>query len=202
MKNYITIILLFCAVAMNAQVGVGTNNPDATLDVNGTLAIRSVDYSATNPNALIIGSDNKVYKRVLPIMLGFQRMQIPVCNSVNVGSTGSFVQTVNGVNYTISWRVIIKGTGTAANLPATERAQRLQVRYDFSPALPFTPSALFMTGYSEVATNEVTFALNYANVSANSLTVNIVRTEMNSAESPASNCWSTTNLFDLMFLYQ
>lgn len=202
MKKYITIIFLVYAVAMNAQVGVGTETPQATLDINGNLAIRSVNYSSTNPNALIIGSDDKVYKRVLPIMLGFKRMQIPVCNSVNVGSSGNFSQTVNGINYTITWAVLKKGTGTAANLSSTERAQKLQVRYSFSPALPFTPSALFMTGYSELATNEVTFALNYANVSANSLTVNIVRTEMNSAESPITNCWNTVSFFDLMFLYQ
>lgn len=202
MKKIIFIILFTCSLNANAQVGIGTNNPETTLDINGNLAIRNVQYDVTNPYALIIGTDSKVYKRVLPIMMGFQRMQIPICNSVITGSTGSYNQTTNGINYTINWKILSKFTGTAANLTTDERAQRLQVEYTFTPALPFTPTALFMTGYSEVATNEVTFALNYASVSASTLVVNVVRTEMNSAESPITACWTTQCLFDLMFLNQ
>lgn len=206
MENYtskaLMITLLFFNTCLFAQVGIGTNAPTATLDINGNLAIRSVANSTTNTSGLTIGTDNIVYKTVLPVILGFQRMQIPPCNSISVGSTGSFTQTTGGITYTVGWSVLVKDTGTSANLANNEKAQKLQVRYTFSPALPFTPTALFMTANSEVATDGNTFSLNYANVTSTSLTVNITRTEMNSAESISSNCWAASYFFDLMILNQ
>lgn len=198
----LVITSLFFNTIMFAQVGIGTNAPTATLDINGNLAIRNVSSSSTNTSGLTIGTDNQVYKTVLPVILGFQRMQIPACNSISVGSTGNFTQTTGGVTYTVSWTILVKDTGTVANQINNEKAQKLQVRYNFSPALPFTPTALFMTANSEVATDGNTFSLNYASVTSSSLTVNITRTEMNSAESISSNCWAASYFFDLMILNQ
>ena len=200
-KRLIILIQFFCLPTFS-QVGIGTNAPTATLDINGNLAIRSVASNTTNTSGLTIGADNKVYKTVLPVILAFQRMQIPPCNSISVGSSGSYTQVAAGVTYTVTWNVLVKDTGTAANLANNEKAQKLQVRYNFSPALPFTPTALFMTANSEVASDGNTFSLNYASVTSTSLTVNITRTEMNSAESISSNCWAASYFFDLMILNQ
>ena len=196
------VLTLFIYLPMFSQVGIGTNAPTATLDINGNLAIRNVTSSTTNTSGLTIGTDNKVYKTVLPVILAFQRMQIPPCNSIFVGSTGSYLQTAGGITYTVSWTVLVKDTGTAANLANNEKAQKLQIRYNFSPALPFTPTALFMTANSETSTDGDTYSLNYAGVSSTSLTVNITRTDMNSAEAISSNCWGASYLFDLMMLNQ
>lgn len=206
MKKTISKFILALFIILNfpvlAQVGIGTNAPTATLDINGNLAIRSVTSSSVNTSGLTIGTDNKVYKTVLPVILAFQRMQIPPCNSIFVGSTGSYLQTAGGITYTVSWTVLVKDTGTAANLANNEKAQKLQIRYNFSPALPFTPTALFMTANSETSTDGDTYSLNYAGVSSTSLTVNITRTDMNSAEAISSNCWGASYFFDLMILNQ
>lgn len=42
MKNYLLIILVSGIYTSNAQVGVGTDNPQATLDVNGNLKVRGI----------------------------------------------------------------------------------------------------------------------------------------------------------------
>lgn len=42
MKNYLLIILVSGIYTSNAQVGIGTDNPRATLDVNGNLKVRGI----------------------------------------------------------------------------------------------------------------------------------------------------------------
>lgn len=42
MKNYLLIILVSGIYTSNAQVGIGTDNPQATLDVNGNLKVRGI----------------------------------------------------------------------------------------------------------------------------------------------------------------
>lgn len=44
MKKLLTLILLFPAYAFCQKVGINTTNPKFSLDVNGKLAIRQVDY--------------------------------------------------------------------------------------------------------------------------------------------------------------
>lgn len=42
MKQFYTLVFIFMNSALWAQVGIGTNTPDATLDVNGTVRITSM----------------------------------------------------------------------------------------------------------------------------------------------------------------
>lgn len=42
MKNYLLIILVSGIYTSNAQVGIGTDNPQATLDLNGNLKVRGI----------------------------------------------------------------------------------------------------------------------------------------------------------------
>lgn len=58
MKNYLVIflMLLFCGVSI-AQVGVNTTDPTSTLDVNGTLRVRTLTISASQPATKIVGVD-------------------------------------------------------------------------------------------------------------------------------------------------
>ncbi|AVI49893.1 hypothetical protein C5O00_01390 [Pukyongia salina] len=51
--NYIlSILTLFMSVSLFAQVGIGTTNPQATLDVNGTLRINTTDQESVITNKL------------------------------------------------------------------------------------------------------------------------------------------------------
>jgi hypothetical protein len=58
MKNYLAIclMLLFSGVSI-AQVGVNTTDPTTTLDVNGTLRVRTLTKSDSNPATIVVGVD-------------------------------------------------------------------------------------------------------------------------------------------------
>lgn len=65
----VTVFSLFC----NAQVGIGVTNPEATLDINGTLKIRNVSSGKSNvaaDNALFTDKEGLVVSRkILPSLL-------------------------------------------------------------------------------------------------------------------------------------
>lgn len=139
----------------------------------------------------------------IPQMVSFQGMQIPTCDVVTVGSTGSFVTTINGVATTVNWNVLTRNTTTGTTktdvdgdtiLLAPYRPERLQVRYTFSPALPFTPQTIIFTANNSQSFPD-TFSLNYSAKSATSLTVNITRTDFFGDET--AECWAAQFYFDV-----
>jgi len=139
-------------------------------------------------------------------VVAFQGMQIPICDYVLQGDMGSFVVTIQGVATTVTWQVFQRFTtvGTVANigngqgvnvLKAPHNPERLQVRYDFSPALPFTPDGLIFTA-NNTSSFPDTFSLNYAAKSATSITMNITRTDVFGDTN--SDCWRGQFYFDVL----
>lgn len=64
-----TNLLIFCMISeiMIAQVGINTNSPTATLDVNGEVRIRSLPTSSSTPNVMLtIDSNGNISKRTSP----------------------------------------------------------------------------------------------------------------------------------------
>lgn len=56
MKNlYFSLVLIFCAVRLSAQIGVGTTSPNSTLDVRGSMAN---SYRAFSAATIAAGTDN------------------------------------------------------------------------------------------------------------------------------------------------
>lgn len=55
-KIALPFVLLTCGISL-AQVGVNTTDPTSSLDVNGTLRVRTLTYSATAPATLLAGVD-------------------------------------------------------------------------------------------------------------------------------------------------
>ncbi len=55
-SNFLTLIFIFSYCSLFAQVGIGTDNPLATLDVNGTLKVRDIPVrtSITNEQAVLM----------------------------------------------------------------------------------------------------------------------------------------------------
>ena len=197
MQKLLLFILFLFFINANAQVGIGTTNPQATLDINGDLAIRSVGDSNINKEVLTIGDNDIVTKRYCPLIYGISQLEIPICGNVSVGSSSTFSSIVNGVTYTITWTVLYKDIGSAGNLTNNQRAQKLQVRYDFSPALPFSPDGLALTGNNN---NTGVFTLNYAAISATSLTINITRSDITSRDNSGGSCWTGQTYFNLLLL--
>lgn len=56
-KIALPLVLFACGISF-AQVGVNTTNPTSSLDVNGTLRVRTLTASATVPATLMVGVDS------------------------------------------------------------------------------------------------------------------------------------------------
>jgi hypothetical protein len=137
----------------------------------------------------------------LPIMATINGLKIPICNDVIVGDTGSFNVTIKGVPTTVSYEVLAKqqksGSQTVAGNEVAQAeilAERLQVRYDFSPQLPFNPVGFIFSANNNSGFSDV-FVLNYASKSQTSITINIARVEK-FAEQSGANCWTGEFFFD------
>ncbi|RVU91996.1 hypothetical protein [Flavobacterium columnare] len=180
------------------NVGIGTNNPTTKLHISSTTspALRIADGTEGSGKMLVSDANGNAtwQSSNLPLISAFQGMVIPICANVSVNSTGSFTTTISGVNTTVTWTVLSKQT-SSASFPIY--AERLQVRYNFSPQLPFVPkgiifNALNNSGYPD------TFSLNYAAKSQSSITVNITRND--TLGNGAVSCWAGQFYFDVMVM--
>ena len=168
--------------------------------VDGNQAIGKVLTSDVNGNASWQSITNSSISDI-PIMASVQGMIIPICNDVSVGTTGSFSTTIKGVPTTVSWEVLARQQKSASQLVSGNQlaraevlAERLQVRYDFSPQLPFNPNGFIFSANNNSGFSDV-FVLNYANKSQSSVTINIARVER-FAEQSGANCWTGQFYFD------
>lgn len=183
------------------DVLISSAAPPALRLVDGNQADGRVIVSDANGNATWQQLTNASISDI-PLIISFSGMQIPICNTVSVGSTGSFSIDIKGVTTSVGWEVLARQTtiGTVVNvggvdvLAAPHNPERLQVRYDFTPALPFTPSGFIFSANNNSSFPD-TFSLNYASKSATSLTMNITRTD--TFGNTSSNCWAGQFYFDV-----
>lgn len=181
---------------------ITTAAPAALRIVDGNQADGKVLISDANGNATWQQLSNSNISDI-PNLAAFERMEIPICNNITTGSTGSFNITIRGVNTTVSWEILSRQTtvGTVATISGNDvllapyNPERLQVRYDFAPALPFTPRGLIFSANNDSSFPD-TFSLNYAAKSANSITMNITRTDVFGDQS--SDCWQGQFYFDVL----
>lgn len=168
--------------------------------VDGSQAAGKVLTSDATGNATWQSITNSSISDI-PTMATVQGMVIPICNSVSVGTTGSFSTTIKGVPTTVSWEVLARQQKSGSQLVSGNQvaqaevlAERLQVRYDFSPQLPFSPNGFIFSANNNSGHPDV-FVLNYANKSQSSVTINIARVER-FAEQSGANCWTGQFYFD------
>ncbi len=184
---------------------------DITLTGSAPAAIRIVDGNQADGKVLLSDANgNGTWTTLstdtisdIPNIATIDTMEIPICNNVSVGSTGSFATTIKGVATTVSWEILQQqtNTGSIATLGTGETVllapflpERMQVRYDFSPALPFTPQGIIFTANNN-STFPDTFSLNYANKSPASITLNITRTD--TFGDTSTPCWAGQFFFDV-----
>ncbi|PHS04123.1 MAG: hypothetical protein COA88_14230 [Kordia sp.] len=178
---------------------ISTSSPAALRLVDGNEGVGKALVSDANGNATWQTLTNSNISNI-PNIAEFQTMQIPICDSNVIGSTGSFSIPIRGVSTTVSWEILARQTTVGVvsadgDLIAPFTPERLQVRYDFAPALPFTPSGLIFTANNNSSFPD-TFSLNYAAKSATSITMNITRTD--SFGDQSSNCWQGQFYFDVL----
>lgn len=182
------------------NITIATAAPAAMRIVDGNQATGKVLTSDASGNASWQSITNSSISDI-PIMATVQGMVIPICNSVSVGSTGSFSTTIKGVPTTVSWEVLARQQKSGSQLVSGNQvaqaevlAERLQVRYNFSPQLPFNPNGFIFSANNNSGHPDV-FVLNYANKSQSSVTINIARVERFAEQSGAS-CWTGQFYFD------
>lgn len=182
------------------NITIATAAPAAIRIVDGNQATGKVLTSDVNGNASWQSITNSSISDI-PIMATVQGMVIPICNSVSVGSTGSFSTTIKGVPTTVSWEVLARQQKSGSQLVSGNQvaqaevlAERLQVRYNFSPQLPFNPNGFIFSANNNSGHPDV-FVLNYANKSQSSVTINVARVER-FAEQSGANCWTGQFYFD------
>ena len=100
MKNFISSIILFSSVCANAQVGINTESPSRTLDVNGTLRVRTQTDQSTNSayNNVLVSDANGNVDHVKKNTLNQQMVQLfslSTLPSVSVGGLGTPVRISN-----------------------------------------------------------------------------------------------------------
>jgi len=173
--------------------------------VDGGQAAGSVLTSDANGNASWQPLTNSSITDI-PLLTSFQGMEIPLCDFVVIGSTGNFNVTIQGVVTTVNWEVLDRSTtiGTTVVISGNEvllaphNPERLQVRYDFAPDLPFAPNGLLFTA-NNTSSYPDTFSLNYAAKSATSITMNITRTDRFGENNGGTvNCWRGQFYFDVL----
>ncbi|MET0759915.1 MAG: hypothetical protein ABWZ56_05815 [Flavobacterium sp.] len=182
------------------DITILTAAPAAVRIVDGNQASGKVLTSDASGNATWQSLTNSSISDI-PIMASIEGLEIPICNDETVGSTGSFSVTVKGVPTTVSWEVLARQiksgsvviSGSTVALAAIN-AERLQVRYNFSPQLPFSPQAIIFSANNSSGFPD-TFVLNYAAKSQTSITINIARTDLFASQT--SNCWQGQFYFDV-----
>jgi len=180
---------------------ITTSAPAAMRIVDGNQSVGKVLTSDASGNASWQSLTNSSISDI-PIMASIQGMTIPICNTVSAGSTGSFSVNIKGVPTTVSWDVLLKQGKSGSTLVSGQqvanaevKAERIQVRYTFSPQLPFNPQGIIFSANNNSGFPD-TFVLNYANKSQTSITVNIARTDVY-AEQSGANFWTGQFYFDV-----
>lgn len=201
------------------NLSVSNNGDFARVDdisLNGEPAgvLRLVDGNQANGRVLVSDADgNAAWQELtantitdLPDIVAFQGMLIPRCHFAGTGdvdASGSFTIPIRGVNTTVTYTVLNRDTTAGATttvngqdvILAPLKPEGLQVRYDFSPALPFAPEGIIFSANNNT-TYPDTFNLNYASKSINSLTINVTRTDTLAGIS--SDCWWGQFYFDVV----
>lgn len=181
-----------------------TSTPPAALRiVDGNQGVGKTLVSDANGNATwqqLTASNVSV-----PDLVTIQDLDIPICGSVAVGNTGTIVRNIKGVSTTITWTILSRQTTAGSTavisgstvLLAPAKPEKLQVRYDFSPQLPYNPTGIMFSPYNNSSYPD-TFTINYASKSQSSMTVNITRTDVMGDTS--ATCWLGQFYFDAIII--
>lgn len=196
MKYFVIVCLFFAVIGSYAQSGVGINttNPAAKLDINGDVKYSGATINSDSNSVLVRGENNIVSQNVMPNFFGITGLVVPICGSNGVGGTGNFQVEVNNIMYSVSWEILLKSIGTQV-YPL--RGQSLQVRYEFTPPLPFVPDGFSLTAYNN-SNYPDTFNISYdTDYTQDYIIVNISRTDITSTDENGS-CWGGQFYFDML----
>lgn len=179
----------------SGNFGIGTSLPSTKLHIvgSGSPALRIQDGSQGVDKVLTSDAFGNANWQFGSSIVALNGMRIPICNTTTVGSSGSFVVSVLGVSTTVTWTILARDL-SVASFPSN--TQRLQVRYDFSPMLPFYPNGLSITSIG-VSGSPDTFTLNYASKSQSSIIMNINRVDV---VGTGSACWTSQFYFDALLV--
>ena len=185
---------------------------DITITTTAPAALRIVDGNQALGKALVSDANGNASWQQLtasnvsvPDLVVVQDLDIPICGTSPIGTTGTITRMIKGVSTTITWTVLARQTtaGTSAVISgntvllAPAKPEKLQVRFDFSPQLPFPPTGIMFSPYNNSSFPD-TFTINYALKSQSSMTVNITRTDIMGDNTAI--CWLGQFYFDAILI--
>ena len=185
---------------------------DITITTTAPAALRIVDGNQALGKALVSDANGNASWQQLtasnvsvPDLVVVQDLDIPICGTSPIGTTGTMTRMIKGVSTTITWTVLARqttaGTSTVISgntvLLAPAKPEKLQVRFDFSPQLPFPPTGIMFSPYNNSSFPD-TFTINYALKSQSSMTVNITRTDIMGDNTAI--CWLGQFYFDAILI--
>lgn len=144
MKTKLTLLMIVLVSTINpliAQVGINTENPQASLDVNGDLKVRTVPINNTSTDLLVLGADNSLHRNTTFLS--------SYANRSFVGATGG--TTISLLNLTLlsGWNKI----------PFSSEEFDIQNNYDNTTTYEFTaPNAGLYRIYAQFETTGVVTA--------------------------------------------
>lgn len=101
MKTKLTLLMIVLVSTINplvAQVGINTENPQASLDVNGDLKVRTIPINNTSTDLLVLGADNSLNRNTTFLS--------SYANRSFVGATGGATITLLSVSLLSGWNKI------------------------------------------------------------------------------------------------
>ncbi|MES2862686.1 MAG: hypothetical protein V4666_01070 [Bacteroidota bacterium] len=185
---------------------------DIIITSTAPAALRIVDGNQGLGKALVSDANGNASWQQLtasnvsvPDLVVVQDLDIPICGTSPIGTTGTMTRMIKGVSTTITWTVLARQTtaGTSAVISgntvllAPAKPEKLQVRFDFSPQLPFPPTGIMFSPYNNSSYPD-TFTINYALKSQSSMTVNITRTDV--MGDTTATCWLGQFYFDAILI--
>lgn len=144
MKTGLTLLMIFFVSAISpllAQVGINTEDPQASLDINGDLKVRTAIVDNTSTNMLVLGANNVVNQNTT-----FMKSY---ANRSFVGATGGSTITLLSLTLLSGWNKI----------PFSTKEFDIQNAYDNTTAYEFTaPQAGIYRIYAQFETTGVVTA--------------------------------------------
>lgn len=103
------ITFIVCCYMSHSQVGIGTTDPTADLDVNGTLRVRNIPESNTNNTFLTTDDDGNITKTNNYVLVDAEA--VVASNPIDYNSPGGI--TTNNIDLDLSLNVTIPGNKEA-----------------------------------------------------------------------------------------
>ncbi len=206
MKKLVFKLLCLTTASVFSQVGINTESPKATLDVNGQTIIRDIPNSKSTFKNLGVNENGLIVQNSLPESLNLIK-NLYIGHAL-IPSTNTYCQPDLETNdwkvinkSTISSKVVIQKTNTGKQFVSIKPSKMI-ITYEYKGKQNFNPNSIILFTPGNNLDYPDTFVINFQNLKTvngkSQLTINIVRVDTMLSEVGTSD-WGS-NKFSLNIL--